>query len=158
MKRLRKKSAFSLVEVVLAMGVASFALTAMMGTLSLGLGSSKASTDDTVRAVMVSDIVGGLRRQRFVDAQSYVQAAPAIYFDVYGNRLKNPAGTGDLPRNDAIAAGAIYQCTQTAVADSDTSSANGDPNLLRVALTFAWPAAAITPANTKVVHATIARY
>jgi len=160
MKHSGNLSAFSLIEIVLAMGIISFTLTSIMGVLSVSMGSSKASTDDTVIAAMVNDVVGDLRRQSFDAAKNYVQAAssPVVFFDSCGRRLRNNTGMVDLDRPSALAAGAVYQCTQTAQTDNDTSSANGTANMLRANLVFTWPAAAIPPPNSRVIHASIARY
>ncbi|XHR28463.1 MAG: hypothetical protein ACFUZC_21420 [Chthoniobacteraceae bacterium] len=160
MKKSSRIFAFSLIEIVVAMGVVSFSLTAMMGLLSVSLGSSKASTEDTVLAAMASDILGDLRRQSFANAQTYVQAStPAVtYFDSNGQRLRDKTGLVDLDRTAALAVGALYQCTQTAQVDGDTSSASGTANLLRAKLTFVWPAVAPSPTNSRVIHATIAKY
>jgi hypothetical protein len=66
-KSSRKIFAFALVEIVLALGVAAFALVAVMGLLSVGMGSSKNSTDDTVLVTMANGMIGDLRREYFVD-------------------------------------------------------------------------------------------
>lgn len=66
-KTARKTSAFALVEIVLALGVAAFALVAVMGLLSVAMGSSKDSTDDTVLVTMTNGLMSDLRRQYFVD-------------------------------------------------------------------------------------------
>ena len=63
----RSTSAFALIEVVLALGVAAIALTAVIGLLSVAFGSSKASLDDTLISTMAENIISDLRRQYFVD-------------------------------------------------------------------------------------------
>ena len=46
----REAPAFSLIEVVIALGVITFAITAITGLLSVALKSSRASTDETLVA------------------------------------------------------------------------------------------------------------
>ena len=52
---------FSLVEVVLALGVAAFCLIAVMGLLSSGLGSNQSAIDQTEAASIARSITGDLR-------------------------------------------------------------------------------------------------
>jgi uncharacterized protein (TIGR02598 family) len=52
---------FSLVEVVLALGVAAFCLIAVMGLLSSGLGSNQSAIDQTEAASIARSIAGDLR-------------------------------------------------------------------------------------------------
>lgn len=161
MKHLRKISAFSLIEIALAMGIASFALVAMMGLLSVSLESSKAATDDTVLATMANGIMGDLRRQPFDEAKDYIENAtpPVAFFDVCGKRLRDKVSGMDMNSSSALANGAIYKCTQAAQPDQDTLAADGiTANMLRTKLTFVWPASAATPPNRRVIHASIARY
>ncbi len=161
MKPPGKTSAFSLIEIALAMGIASFALTAMMGLLSVSLGSSKASTDDTVLATMANNVIGDLRRQSFDAAKNYIQGAnsPVAFFDVGGKRLRDETTGMDMDSSSALANGAIYKCTQAAQPDQKTLAADGTTaNMLRTKLIFVWPASAAAPPNRRVVHASLARY
>jgi len=62
MKRLLSKAAaFSLVEVTLALGVAAFALLAILGMLPTSLKTQKASIQQTAANSIISQIVGKLR-------------------------------------------------------------------------------------------------
>jgi Tfp pilus assembly protein PilV len=62
MKRsLRKATAFSLVEVVLALGVAAFCLIAVLGMLPVGLKTQQGSVNQTKANAIISYIVGELR-------------------------------------------------------------------------------------------------
>ncbi len=72
-------SAFSLVEVTLALGLVSFAVLAVMGLLPVGLSNLRQSMDQTVEAQIVQSIA----------AQSVVAQFPALasgnqYFDDQG--------------------------------------------------------------------------
>jgi type II secretory pathway pseudopilin PulG len=58
---LRQPAAFSLVEITLALGVAAFALLAILGLLTVGLKTQKASVQQTTANSIISQIVGKLR-------------------------------------------------------------------------------------------------
>lgn len=57
----RSSSAFSLVEVVLALGIAAFCLVAMLGLLPTGLKSAKNTTDQTAAASLLDNVALDLR-------------------------------------------------------------------------------------------------
>jgi type II secretory pathway pseudopilin PulG len=186
LQAIHKTSAFTLVEVVLALGITAFALASILVLLSIGVGSSKGSTDDTVLATMANEVINDLRRQYFftngvhpgpsppvltsgvlpgtTDVQPGLTPAPAgpysIFFDVSGLRLQSNGS------DSALSAAAVYQCLVTLQGDPATLSAVGSDgststqavNLLNVTLRFTWPAQAANPANTRTIHATIARY
>ena len=54
-------SGFSLVEVALALGIAAFALVAIMGLIPVGLNSNQASSEQTVAAGLAAGIAVDLR-------------------------------------------------------------------------------------------------
>jgi hypothetical protein len=57
----REPAAFSLVEITLALGVAAFALLAILGMLPVGLKAQQASVKQTTANSIISQIVGKLR-------------------------------------------------------------------------------------------------
>jgi uncharacterized protein (TIGR02598 family) len=57
----RKKTAFSLVELVLAIGVAAFGLIATLGMLPVATKTQQASVEQTKANAIISQIVGDLR-------------------------------------------------------------------------------------------------
>jgi uncharacterized protein (TIGR02598 family) len=59
--RSRASSAFSLVEVVLALGVAAFCLIAVLGMLPVGLKTQQASVNQTKANAIISQIIDDLR-------------------------------------------------------------------------------------------------
>jgi type II secretory pathway pseudopilin PulG len=76
MKKLhrRRHSAFSLVEVTLAMGVAAFALVAIFGLLPVGLNSNLASINQTAATSLATRLVADLRGQsKLVGTNSVTQ-------------------------------------------------------------------------------------
>ena len=156
MRRSRRVSAFSLVEIALAVGIVAFALTAIMGLLASGMGSGKASTDDTIVATMTKAIVSDLRQRSFPTLPGTVSvgagvsplavtapipihsptaalpsaaaAIPIYYFDSAGNRVMNPDGTDPTTPAQIFADGAIYQCTETLQGDSTTLGTSSTPS------------------------------
>jgi uncharacterized protein (TIGR02598 family) len=58
----RHHSAFSLVEVTLALGVAAFALVAIFGLLPVGLNSNQASIEQTTATSLATRISADLRK------------------------------------------------------------------------------------------------
>jgi type II secretory pathway pseudopilin PulG len=62
-RSLRKPEAFSLVEVVLALGVISFALIAILGAFPAGLSTQRSAQDDTRAAQIAGDILSSLTSQ-----------------------------------------------------------------------------------------------
>jgi uncharacterized protein (TIGR02598 family) len=59
--RTSSSSAFSLVEVVIAIGVAAFCLVAMLGLIPSGVKSVKAATDQTGATTVLDEVVTDLR-------------------------------------------------------------------------------------------------
>jgi len=61
MKRVDSPAAFSLIEVVLALGIISFALIAIFGLLSVGLKNNKESSDQIQAANLTSLLIASRR-------------------------------------------------------------------------------------------------
>lgn len=161
MKRRFDPPAFTLVEVVLALGVAAFVLIAILGLLSVALDSGKSSSDDTRLSAMADEILNDLRRREFADipgaSVSSAAVSSAIYFDGSGRRLTDQNGA-DLAKPEALAADAVYACTETVQGDPGTANPDGSANMARIILRFDWPAQAASPPNSKIVHAYLAKY
>ena len=64
----RRKNAFSLVEVVIAMGVTTFCLITMLGLLPIGAGIALESRRETRAAYLAQQILGDLRSSSFTEA------------------------------------------------------------------------------------------
>src|ERR1700726_2048196 len=58
-----RRSAFSLVEVVIALGVISFAVVAILGVLPIGLSTGHSAQDETRAAEIAQDIFSSLASQ-----------------------------------------------------------------------------------------------
>lgn len=74
---------FSLVEIVMALGVVSFAIVAIMGMIPVGLASLRQSMDETAKAHIVQSIVGEMQLSGFSGG-----AGQTRYFDEAGSRVE----------------------------------------------------------------------
>jgi len=153
---------FALVEIVVAIGVAAFTLTAILGLLSAGMKSSKDSIDDTAVANMANYVLSDMRARsftNFVDPVTSTVLSPTqdIYFDAGGRCLLSGTGATATPmdRTSALNAGALYLC-QRLIAASSTNG-DGSVNPCKVTLAFSWPVQAPTPA-TKRFYGTLTQY
>lgn len=109
---------FSLVEVVLALGLVSFCLVALLGLFSVGIKTSKQAAEETNLAAMSSQIITELRA---TTSSTTIALNQTYYFDNLGERTN--------------AAGAYYACLVTSQPDTALSG-----NLIRGTLVFTWPA------------------
>lgn len=57
--------AFTLVEVTMALGIASFAILSMLGIMVVGLNTMRGAIDTTVQAQIVQQVVGSLKQANF---------------------------------------------------------------------------------------------
>ena len=83
---LRKAAGFSLVEIVIALGVAAFALVAIMGMLPMGLKTQQASIQQTTANQIISTI--------FADLRADIRLPPGLDSKVCGDNP--PCAWGDL--------------------------------------------------------------
>ena len=125
-----RDGAFSLVEVVLAIGVLTFALTSMIGLLGVAMQSDKSSGSATALAAMSQQVYNTLRSIPFAS----LPANTNFYFDSDGSEC-GP----ETP---------VYTCRVEVAGDPDLAAGN----LARVQMRFTWPG------NTNVVQAAIANH
>lgn len=81
----KKQGGFSLVEVTLAIGIASFVLMTLIGIMPVGLSATLESARQTAYSQIVSQISSDLGMLPFGEVGSY--AAETQYFDQQGNKL-----------------------------------------------------------------------
>jgi uncharacterized protein (TIGR02598 family) len=157
---------FSLVEIVLAMGVISFAMVGILGLLSVSYNSRKASMDESLIAAMSRQIVASLQQQRFsgnslftgIQNNSQSSTILTVFFDSNGTRLQNSNGQ-DLT---AASAQTLYQCEVAAQWVSNglgpsPKVAASTASLLDLKLTFTWPVGVKKP-STYIIHTNLAKY
>lgn len=91
--RMLRRSAFTLVEVTIALGVVSFALLAMIGLIPTGLGSLRNSTQQSVNAQIIQQISSGLTATGFLSRTDFsVFASTNLYFDAEAQPLEGSDG------------------------------------------------------------------
>jgi hypothetical protein len=157
-----------MVEVVLALGIATFAIVAMLGLLRVALDTDGDAGRDTVVAAMAAQVLSELRDVPF-DALWYVEpnlsrsAAPSTnppvdsraYFTQEGVHIP-PAEVN--PQSFPV----FYECVVKKTPDERTRNANsGAYNQLKLQIEFTWPAFVPNAAqrqSRKTIHASIARY
>ncbi len=127
------KEGFSLIEVVLALAVATFGIVAMMGLFSTGLAADRQSKSDTLIASMaqreISDLQSQINQGAAASGQLTLTSTPIVYFD--GNGQPPPTASDQYYRC-AVQITDPYSATTPAVT-------NASPNVWMVTLTFAWP-------------------
>jgi len=151
----REAPAFSLIEVVIALGVITFAITAITGLLSVALKSSRASTDETLVASFAGDIMSDLRRRQFTSAWNSLQAGSNVFFDGSGHPI-NEVGAA-ISAETARSQGAVYQCAISAVPDTNKTATTGAENMGLLTLDFTWPVGSTVPLNRRIIHASLVR-
>ena len=132
-----RRAGFSLVEVVLALGICSFGIVALVGLFSAGVQASKESQDQIQAANLASLLVA-------VRAASPTNALPGFVIPPLAAAYAattNLVGYDGMVTNDAAAAAARVVC------QSGTNAVTG-PNLAQISLEIASPpqAALASPA------------
>lgn len=85
-------TAFSLVEVAMALGIVAFSFTALLGVLPVGLSLFRDATDSSVSTRIVQKVTGDLQQ---ADFNTITTAGDEIlYFDEQGTAL--PSGTRSI--------------------------------------------------------------
>jgi uncharacterized protein (TIGR02598 family) len=140
MKRsLHKTTAFSLVELVLALGVAAFALTAILGILPAGLKTQQASVRQTTANGIISQIVAdlgaafrlppGQQSKQFSLTGHWAAAATPdqVYFMTDGTFITGSTNQQTPPTN------AVFRATVTYLKPPTETTSLAD-------ITVTWPA------------------
>ncbi len=82
-RRSRSTAGFSLVEVVIALGVVAFALIPLMGLVPMGLSTSRLAIDTTVEAQIIQYMTDQAQQSNF-SALSELNSTIPTGFDAYG--------------------------------------------------------------------------
>ncbi len=128
--------AFSLVEVVLALGVVSFALLALIGLLPAGLGVQKSSMNEARSIQVLSQIAQAMQAIRRDEGSGMLEfPSPLEVLDVTPGAVElSLASDGTLSNHSTDLRGTIIIEQLPAPA--------GSPGLLPVYISVAWPASA----------------
>jgi len=136
---LQTSRAFSLVEVVIALGLFAFCVVAITGLFGVGLGASRSVANDAVAASLAESIYGAWQMQK--DPQSELKLPPLfeeelppltdgdseIYLDDTGTRV------------ETLGEAAVLMTYKSQEVGTDA---------YRLDLSFKWPAAAAEEATT----------
>lgn len=152
MRVVRPAWGFSLVEVVIALAVTGFAVTAVIGLMSVALASSRSAQDETLIASMSSALAGDLRSAPFAHAETLLAQAPVVYFNSEGARIA-PLGT-PLSESSAAGGGAVYRCTLGLTPEPSTRRGSNTVLLHRLTMSFSWPVGG-DPRETRSLHASL---
>jgi uncharacterized protein (TIGR02598 family) len=140
MKRfLKPASAFSLVEVTLALGVAAFCLITVFGLIPVGLKTQQTSIQQTIANNITSEIIGDLRAayngpgsnssqfgielKKLPPGQQQKYSPNPVYFALDGTQQNGSAG-------------AVFKTTITYFSATDIT----DATLTLADITTSWPA------------------
>ncbi len=158
-----RQHAFSLVEVVLALGVISFAIVAILGLVPIGLQTSHSSQDETRAAQIAQTIFASMAAQAPQNFQTIAlpttSPSPAPVLDLSSSTTSASLPAGILYANNdgKIISGVVGASPQvpsgaTYVATIITNSAPSglDPSYVnQVTVSVAWPAIAAPTNQTK---------
>ena len=131
---MKKPVAFSLTEVMVALGVLSFALIASLGLLSAGLHANKQASEETALVSMASQVVGQMNAS--------TASSKVFFFDVQGLTVTN-------------ASLAAYRASAVRAALPVGQIPNLSTNFQRIIITFTWPASAVVPSHTNTLYASL---
>jgi len=118
----RGKSAFSLIEVTIAIGIVGFALLAVMGAISTGSNIQRQAINATIQAQIMQNVMGALRQSdwtKISDTTSKGWNGTNLYFDERGVSINDEAL-------------AIYKATPTVTASVALPGAPENTNMARV--------------------------
>lgn len=140
-------AAFSLVEVVLALGVTIFCLIALFGLLSVGLRSNQATIEQTGATAILSAAISDLYATPAAIPPATSVTSQQFGIPIPANTASTPITTLYFPANgqlatNATAANSAYRLTVTPIASATTAARTATFLDLKVS----WPAAPV-PAN-----------
>lgn len=114
------RSAFSLVEVTLTIGIMAFALTSILGLLPVGLATFRQAVDTSVESQIVQRVTTEASQSDFATLVDPNSGARTIrYYDDQGNKLPS-------------AADAIYHVKVTVESPASLPSGDLSPDLARL--------------------------
>jgi uncharacterized protein (TIGR02598 family) len=122
-----KNKGFSLVEVVIALGVVSVAIVSILGLLSVLMLTDRESSADSSVAAMATEVIAELRSMPFSELQKKMQTQPIPYYF-----------REDGSPQDSISTDTLYRCNVTGTLSSSATS-------YQLLLTFKWPYNAVKP-------------
>jgi uncharacterized protein (TIGR02598 family) len=125
----RSPSAFSLIELTLALGVAAFCLIAVFGLLPVGMQTNRNATSQTAATNIIASVIADMRATTSSTSPQYgitFGTATTLYFDAAGQF------TTSLGANSRYRVGITFPSSPSGLSYADVN--------------ITWPAAA-APAN-----------
>ena len=161
---------FSLVEVVLSIGVVAFAMVALLGLLAVSTNSSRSSDEDTSVAAVAREVMTQMRSVPYSTLLTKTATWPIdqTTTDVWPVEPGDPTTPAPPPTylatlyfdNDAhrvaTVGAAIYKCEVKLRADPAYNSTDGTTNLYRVRLAIS-PAQGSSSARPQVIRTSVSR-
>ncbi len=159
-----KKHGFSLIEVVLALGVIAFALVGIMGLFPVAMKSAQESQRETRATLIAQQIFSDLRvsagTNRFVISGATANDTNSLSLASDGN-LYLAFGTNGSPITSVNAAAftnSYPDLTASYLANISVDTNTGTSNLSRVQTTIETPASAPSAARAKYTFVTLMNY
>ena len=159
-------SAFSLVEVTLALGIAAFCLIAVFGLMPVGLQTNRNAKSQTRATNLMAAVMADLRstprtKTTSLDFCIPLSGTTTVYFDSEGRCSSDVAGSVMRPCA-GLGGGAWIPPLQTRYRVTVTFPSSGNANLTYADLKATWPAAAdpatTTPSGSVEMFAALDRY
>lgn len=119
------RAGFSLVEVVLALGLFAFAFVPLLGLVPVSLASAKQATEINRMSKITQKVAAELSQDKFANVRALIDKDPEWFFDYDGNEV----GAGDSERHFTV---------EALVRDSPVAGQTAD-SLLRVHLKCSTP-------------------
>jgi prepilin-type N-terminal cleavage/methylation domain-containing protein len=160
------KKAFTLMEVVVALGIVAVILVSILGMVSIGLQSSRESKDETNIAMMVQTVISQLRSSGYTNISNTLPAGTTdyvcYYFDSSGAPICNTTGVMTGSTNSLIVPGGvtgkpIYTCVVMNKTPAAAASFVMPLKYAYIRLDFAWPYSA-SHQRHKYVYTSLAQY
>lgn len=129
---------FSLVEVTVALGLASFGLVAIMGLLPSGLSADRDSLSTTVAAQLASALV--------VDLETPAQSQASLVYGISPDAASPTDGHSLYLKADGTQVKSAIEADY--IAHVIVTPPKVSPNPTQVRVTLSWPAAAAKPASS----------
>lgn len=132
---MKSPRAFSLVEVVLALGIFAFAIIALFGLISASLQSSRESASDLSLGLMTQTVSSVLKMEGFASAATnaaYGTNTSDIFFFNSDGELARGAGGKPV---SAAQTNSFFTCAVTRVQPAGLSTTNA----LAFRVVFSWP-------------------
>lgn len=167
-----KHRGFSLIEIVLALGLSSVGLLSLLGVLGISMNASRDAGDDAALAAMFNQVLTELSAVPF-DALAHEDIQYISHKDSFNSPPEEPLPDTIYYFNEQgwrVAGSAtdsenapVFECRVRKIPDQTFSGVSGGkPNLLLLELTFSWPVSHLTVPNRRPSQyrfcASLARY